>query len=128
MLLSDAVKHHLWQFIGGYRCSKIKPSSIKLYLVWTIKGVEKKTWTFVNNSDETVSLATNMLESWYIFHLEGRIHSSVWSTETFLYNIREIRYKQNNMRNQISRSWNNEQSMLNSSSYDHFRRLVHIPF
>ena len=34
---------------------------------WTdIKGVEKKTRTFENHSDETVSPAKNMLEGWFI--------------------------------------------------------------
>ena len=31
-----------------------------------IKGVEKKTRTFENHSDETVSPAKNMLEGWFI--------------------------------------------------------------
>ena len=48
-----------------------------------------------------ISLVTNMLEGWYIFHLKGWIHRSVWSTKTFLYDIRELRYKQNNMVYQI---------------------------
>ena len=26
------------------------------------------------------------------YNLEGEIHSSVWSTKTFLYDIRELRY------------------------------------
>ena len=68
-----------------------------------IKGVEKKTRTFENHSDETVYPAKNMLEGWYIFHLKGEIHSSVWSTKTFLYDFRELRYKQNNMGYQLSR-------------------------
>ena len=55
--------------------------------------VLKKNWTFVNYSDETVSLATNKLESFYIFPLKGGIHSSVLSTETSLYDIREPSYK-----------------------------------
>ena len=35
-----------------------------------------------------------MREGWDIIHLKGEIHSSVWSTKTFLYDIREPRYKQ----------------------------------
>ena len=58
-----------------------------------VKGVEKKPWTFENQSDESVSLDPNMLEGWYIFHLKGRIHSSVLSTKTSLYDIREPSYK-----------------------------------
>ena len=42
-----------------------------------------------------------------MFYLKGGIHITGGSTETFLYNIRELRCKQNNMRNQISRIWNN---------------------
>ena len=48
----------------------------------------------------------------YIFYLKGGIHSSVWSTKAFLYHIMELRYKQNNMGNQISRILNNEQSNI----------------
>ena len=49
-----------------------------------------------------------MLDSWDISHLKGGICSSVWSTKTFLHDIREPRYKQNIMRYQISRIWNDE--------------------
>ena len=44
-----------------------------------------------------ISLAINMQVGWDICHLKGGIHSSVWSTKTFLYDIREPRYEQNNM-------------------------------
>ena len=50
-----------------------------------------------------ISPPTIMLEGLDIFHLKGGIHSSVWSTETFPYNIREQGYKQNNMGYQIRR-------------------------
>ena len=40
------------------------------------------------------SLATNMLEGWDIIHWKGVIHSFVWSTKTFLFDIRKPRYKQ----------------------------------
>ena len=46
--------------------------------------------------------------SWDIFPFKGGIHSSVWSTKTFLYNIKEPRYKQNYMGHKMSR--NTEQS------------------
>ena len=49
-----------------------------------------------------ISPATNMLEGWKIFHLNGGIHRSVWSTKTFLCDIREPRYKQIKMGYQIS--------------------------
>ena len=39
-----------------------------------------------------ICLATIMGEGWDIFHLKGGIHSSVWSTKTFLYIIRKLRY------------------------------------
>ena len=55
-------------------------------------------------------MATNMLEGWDIFNLIGEIHSSVWNTKTFLYDIWELRCKQNNMGHQISDFKNNEQS------------------
>ena len=47
-----------------------------------------------------------MLEGWDISHLKGEINSCVWSTKIFLNDIRELRYKQNNMEYKIS---NNEQ-------------------
>ena len=50
-----------------------------------------------------ISLATNMLESWYTIHWKGGIHSFVRSTNTFLYDIREPRYRQIKMGYQISK-------------------------
>ena len=44
-----------------------------------------------------ISLAINMLEGCDISHLKGGIHNSIWSTKTFLYDIREPRYKQNHI-------------------------------
>ena len=55
-----------------------------------------------------MSPATNML--WDISYLKGGTCSSVWSTKTFIYDIREPRYKQNNMGYQILRNWIDEQS------------------
>ena len=43
----------------------------------------------------------NMLEGYGIFHLKGGIHSSVLSTKTFFYDIRNLRYKLIKMENQI---------------------------
>ena len=51
-----------------------------------------------------------MLEGWDIIHLKGEIHISVLSTETFLFNVRELRYKHNNMGYQILRIWNIDHS------------------
>ena len=70
-------------------------------LVYT--GCVKKHFTLCIS---IISPAINMLEGWDISHLKGEIHSSVWSTKTFLNHIRELRYKQNNMEYKIS---NNEQ-------------------
>ena len=50
-----------------------------------------------------ISLATDMLE---IIHWIGGVHSFVWSTKTFLYDIWEPRYKQIIMRYQISKCLN----------------------
>ena len=38
-----------------------------------------------------------MLEGWDIFYMKGGILRFIWSTKNFLYDIREPRYKQNNM-------------------------------
>ena len=56
-----------------------------------------------------ISRATNMLEGWYIFQFKDGIHSFLWSTKTFLNDIRKARYKQNNIGYEISRIGNNEQ-------------------
>ena len=50
-----------------------------------------------------IYLATNMPEGSDIIHFKGEIYSSVLSTKTFLYDIREPRYKQIKTRYQISK-------------------------
>ena len=67
-----------------------------------IQGVQKK----MRRSFCLISLATNMLEGWDIIHWKGGIHSFVWSTKTFLYDIWEPRYKQIKMGYQISKCLN----------------------
>ena len=47
------------------------------------------------------------LEGWDIIYFNGGIYRSIWSTKTFLYNIRELRYKPNNLEYQIIRLKNN---------------------
>ena len=47
-----------------------------------------------------------------IFHLKVRINSFIWSTKRFLYDIRELRYKPNNMGYQSSSISSNEQSNI----------------
>ena len=59
-----------------------------------------------------ISLATNMVETWDIIHWKGGIHSFVWSTKTFLYDIWEPRYKQIKMGYQISKCLNIEKSSV----------------
>ena len=48
-----------------------------------------------------IFLATNMLEGLDISHMKRGSHSSVRSTKSFLYNIRDPRYKQIKMVHQI---------------------------
>ena len=55
-----------------------------------IQGVSKT----MRRSFCLISLATNMLEGWDIFNLNGGIHRSVLSTKSFLYDISEPGYKQ----------------------------------
>ena len=64
-----------------------------------VQGVQKK----MSRSFCLISLATNMLESWDIIHWKGGIHSFVWSTKAFLYDIREPSYKQIKMGYQIKK-------------------------
>ena len=82
--------------LGGLNFSKMSE----------LKGVSLKTWPFHFLLFQHIlfnSLATNMLESWDLYHSKGEIHSSVWRTKTFLYNISKPRVKQNCMGYQISR-------------------------
>ena len=44
-----------------------------------------------------VNIPTNILEGWDIFHLKGDIHRYISSIRSFLCNVREPRYNQNNM-------------------------------
>ena len=59
-----------------------------------------------------ICLVRNILEAWSIFHLKGGIYRSIWSTKTFLYDIREPRYKRNNMEYHISKFLNIKQSCV----------------
>ena len=58
-----------------------------------LKGESIKTSLNLPRSFGLISLSTNILEGWGIFHLKGGIHSFVWCSKTFLYDIRELRYK-----------------------------------
>ena len=84
-----------------------KLKKLQHHMSWHYTGCFKKNFTL---SFSLISLSIDMLEGWYISHLKGGIHSSVWSTKTFLYNIREPRYKQNDMGYKMSRIWYNQQS------------------
>ena len=59
-----------------------------------LKGETKETSLNLRRSFGLTSLATNMLDGWDIILSKGEIHSSVGSTKTFPYDIRELRYKQ----------------------------------
>ena len=50
-----------------------------------------------------ISSATNRVKGWYIFHVKGGKHSSIWSTKTFVYDDGRARNKQNNMGYQTSK-------------------------
>ena len=103
-----------------------------------LKGGAKKTSLNSHHRFCLISLTKNMLEGWDIIHWKGGIHSFVWSTKTFLYDIWEPRYKQIKMGYQISKCLNIEnfvsgnlilpRFMLSFSSYEYFRRLGPIPF
>ena len=63
-----------------------------------IQGVSKKNFTL---DISIISPAINKLEGWDILDLKGWIHSSVFSTKTLLYDIRDPRCKQIKMEYQI---------------------------
>ena len=58
-----------------------------------------------------ITLAMNNHEGWYIIHLKGDIHSNVSSTKPFMYDIWNLKYKQNVMGYKISKNeiWNNQE-------------------
>ena len=61
--------------------------------IQTHKGCTKKNSLNLRNSFCLISPATNMIDNWNIIHLKNEIHSSVWSTKTFLYDIRELFFR-----------------------------------
>ena len=73
-----------------------------------VKGGTKKTSLNSQHRFYLIFLTKNMLEGWDIIHWKGGIHSFVWSTKTFLYDIWEPRYKQIKMGYQISKCLNIE--------------------
>ena len=101
-----------------------------------LKGVPKKTSLKLRRSFCLISLATNMLEGWDIIYLKGEIHSFVSSTKSFLYDIRELRYKLNSIRfkkswimiNPISLNLILRRFMYKFSRYEHCRGLRHVSF
>ena len=59
--------------------------------------------------------------------LKGEIHSSVWSTKTFLHDIRELRYKQIKIGYQISKILDiGQSSVLKSDDIDVFILMILI--
>ena len=74
--------------------------------IHVVKGGTKKTSLNSHHRFCLISLTKNILEGWDIIHLKGDIHSFVWSTKTFLYYIREPRYKQIKMGYWISKCLN----------------------
>ena len=69
-------------------------------------------------------MATNRLEGLDIFHLKGEINSSIWSTKTFLYEIRKPRYKNIKMGYHISKFLNIGQSSVLKSDVPYY--FTHI--
>ena len=64
--------------------------TIGLSCVWIqeeVQGVNKE----MCHSFCLISLATNLQEGWDIIHWKGGIHSFIWSTKTYLYDIWEPR-------------------------------------
>ena len=99
----------LYQSVFGYRSI-----NANYYLLWTYQNVPKGCW-----KKKTVLLKITLIRQilrletfWYIFNLKVGVHSFVWSTKTFLFDLRELRYKLNNIGYQISKNLNNEQSNI----------------
>ena len=129
---------HILSIMEGIMIKKQKNSRqcLNFWKMSKLKGVPKKTSLKLRRSFCLISLATNMLEGWDIIHLKGEIHSFVSSTKSFLYDIRELRYKLNSIRfkkswimiNPISLNLILRRFMYNFSSYEHCRGLRHVSF
>ena len=100
--LSDTSQPYVWHILGEilvylrHILYLMHISGIsRVYLIYVLgTGCLKKTAPL---QFCLISLVRNILEGWYIFHFKGGIHRSIWSTKTFLYDIREPRYKLNNI-------------------------------
>ena len=68
-----------------------------------------------------------MLLALDIFYLKGEINSSTWSTKTFLYEIREPRYKQIKMGYHISKFLNIGQSSVLKSDVPYYFTYILAP-
>ena len=64
-------------------------------------GCPKKTHHKVLCSSCLISPATISQESWEIYQIKGDIHRNILSTSSFLRDIGELRYRQNNIGYQI---------------------------
>ena len=104
--------HQAWETTGnsgnGVSLRALQVSAVKVH----IKGESMKTSLILRRTFGLISLPTNILEGWDIFHLKGWIHSSVQCTKTFLYDIREPIYKQIKMGYQISKIFDIGQSSI----------------
>ena len=66
-----------------------------------LQGVPKKTHHKVLCSFCLITPATISLESWDISQMKGDIHRFIFSTISFLSDIGELRYRQNNTGYQV---------------------------
>ena len=78
----------------------------------TIWGIRFQEFEIMNNLEIwyqrdscLISLAMNISEGWDISHFKGDILRRVLSSNPFPYNIREPKYKQNNMEHKISKHY-----------------------
>ena len=72
-------------------------------------------------------MTTNRLEGLNIIHLKGGINSSIWSTKTYLYEIREPRYKQIKTGYHISKFLNIGQSSVLKSDVPYYFTHISAP-
>ena len=66
-------------YIQPYLCCRFEVEIFFVVFLF-LQGVQKK----MRRSFCLITLATNRLEGWDIFHLKGGTNSFVWSTKTFL--------------------------------------------
>ena len=105
--------YYFWK-VGSIALSKVQKHFRTISWSWniskTIWGIIFQEFEIMDNLEIwyqhdicLIPLAMNISEGWDISHFKGDILRHILSSNPFLYNKREPKYKQNNMEHQISK-------------------------